>query len=162
MSVVSQSKIIFTALILIVCGAFSLATSGLTDDLPKRKSGLWEMKVHMAGMPDFGPMQQCIDSKTDDILRQESAAQQEVRCSEMKVKHIGNKVTIHAVCTSETGTATNDAVFEGSFDSAYKGTIKSSLTPPMNGMSEFNVSIEAKWLGPCQPGQKPGDIIGIQ
>jgi hypothetical protein len=40
-------------------------------DPPKRKSGLWEIKVssdYSKGMP---AMQQCIDEKTDDLLKNE-------------------------------------------------------------------------------------------
>ena len=29
----------------------------------------------------------------------------------------------------------------------------------MQGMSESNMTQEARWLGPCKAGQKPGDVI---
>ncbi|HEY7219560.1 MAG TPA: hypothetical protein VH985_14340, partial [Candidatus Binatia bacterium] len=51
------------------------------------------------------------------------------------------------------------AVFTGRFDSSYKADIKSSYEPPMAGMKESSSMIEAKWLGPCKAGQKPGDIV---
>jgi len=77
----------------------------------------------------------------------------------MDVKSQGNKVTTHSVCKFEGTTATTDATFIGAFDSAYKGDMKIRYTPPMHGLSESKMTMEAKWLGPCKPGQKPGDVI---
>jgi hypothetical protein len=77
----------------------------------------------------------------------------------MDVKSQGNEVTMHSVCKFEGTTATTDAVFVGAFDSAYKGDMKTRYNPPMHGVSESKMAMEAKWLGPCKPGQKPGDMI---
>ena len=39
-----------------------------------------------------------------------------------------------------------------------RGRAKASGTP--NGVPrETAMTVEAKWLGPCKPGQKPGDIV---
>ena len=40
----------------------------------------------------------------------------------------------------------------------YKGTIKTQ-TKSSNGTSETSMTLDALWLGPCKPGQKPGDVI---
>ena len=77
----------------------------------------------------------------------------------MEVKPSGNKVAIHTVCKMEGSTATTDGVFEGAFDSSYKGSMKTRFNPPYHGMSESNMTQEARWLGPCKAGQKPGDVI---
>lgn len=77
----------------------------------------------------------------------------------MDVKAARNRVTIHSVCKVEGSTATTDGVFEGSFDTNYKGTMKTRFNPPLQGMAESNMTQQARWLGPCKPGQKPGDVI---
>ena len=77
----------------------------------------------------------------------------------MDTKTTGNKVVVHAVCKIEGSTATTDGVFEGSFDTNYTGTMKTRFTPPLQGMTESNMTQQARWLGPCKPGQKPGDVI---
>ena len=136
----------------------SLAGAALAADMPKRKAGLWEISMHMEGAPDMGPMQQCIDQNTDNLMQQK-AKQSKSDCSVMDVKPSGNKVSIHSVCKIEGSTATTDGVFEGAFDSSYKGTMKTRFNPPIHGTSESNMTQQARWLGPCKPGQKPGDVI---
>ncbi len=138
--------------------ALGLAGAAQSADMPKRKPGLWEITMHMEGVPDMGPIQQCIDQNTDNMLQQQ-ASKQKPDCSVMDVKTSGNKVSIHSVCKMNGSTATTDGTFEGAFESSYKGTMKTRFNPPMQGMSESNMTQEARWLGPCKAGQKPGDVI---
>ncbi|MGE5027265.1 MAG: DUF3617 domain-containing protein [Betaproteobacteria bacterium] len=147
-----------SSLLLLGLAAASLAGGALAADTPKRKSGLWEINSQMEGMPSMGAMQQCIDQNTDDLMQQQ-AKKEKTDCSVMEAKPQGNKMTMHSVCKFGGTTATTDAVFTGSFDTAYKGEMKTRYSPPMHGMSETKMTMEAKWLGPCKSGQKPGDII---
>ena len=143
---------------LIALAAACVSGSSLASDLPKRKPGLWEISMNVEGAPNMGPMQQCIDQNTDNLMQQQ-AKQGKSECSVMDVKPSGSKVTIHTVCKLEGTTVTTDGVFEGSFETSYKGTMKSRFNPPMHGMSESNMTQEARWVGPCKPGQKPGDVV---
>ena len=135
-----------------------IAAPGLSAEMPKRKAGLWEIHTRMEGVPSMGAIQQCIDEKTDSLMQQQ-VAKGKTDCSVMDVKRANGKVSIHSVCKAEGVTITSDADFEGSFDSAYKGTIKSQYDPPFNGMADMTIQSEARWVGPCKPGQKPGDVI---
>ena len=144
--------------VMIIGLSASLATTATAADMPKRKAGLWEINMRMDGAPSMGPIQQCIDQNTDNLMQQK-AKEQKPDCSVMDVKTSGNRVTIHSVCNMEGTTVTSDGVFEGAFDASYRGTMKSRYNPPMHGMSESNMTQEARWLGPCKPGQKPGDVI---
>ncbi|BAN36170.1 hypothetical protein SCD_n02362 [Sulfuricella denitrificans skB26] len=146
------------SLLLLGLAAASLAGGALAADTPKRKSGLWEINTQMEGIPNMGAMQQCIDQNTDNLMQQQ-AKKEKVDCSVMDFKAQGNKFTLHSVCKFEGTTATTDAVFIGTFDSAYKGDMNIRYNPPMHGISESKMTMEAKWLGPCKPGQKPGDVI---
>jgi len=146
------------SLLLLGLIATSLAGVAQATDAPKRKSGLWEISTQMEGTPGMGPIQQCIDQNTDNLMQQR-AKKDKTDCSVNDVKTQGNKVTVHSVCKFEATTATTDAVFTGAFDSAYKGDMNTRFSPPMHGMSESKMHMEAKWIGPCKPGQKPGDVI---
>ena len=128
------------------------------NDLPKRKPGLWEINLRMDHAPSMGPMQQCIDRNTDN-LKQQDAKKQNHDCSTMDTKKSGNRITVRSVCKIEGTTATTDGVFEGNFETNYKGNLKTRYSPPYHGMSESNITQEARWLGPCKAGQKPGDTI---
>ena len=126
-------------------------------DAPRRKSGLWEMKTQMAGMPGQGPMQMCVDQASDNVMQER--AKEKVNCPVMDVSRSAGKVTIHAVCKHEGVTSTSDSVITGDFDSAYRNDMVVRYDPPQHGMKEMKMVQEARWLGPCKSGQKPGDVI---
>lgn len=135
----------------------AVACSTLGADLPKRKSGLWGMKNQMEGAPTNGTIQMCIDQTTDNLMQQRAKEKQ--NCSVMDVNRSSGKVTIHAVCQFEDTTATTDAVITGDFETSYRNDMRIRYSPPKHGMGEMHMIQEAKWLGPCKAGQKPGDII---
>ncbi len=142
--------------------AACIAGSVFADDLPKRKSGLWEIRTSSsaAGAQGGGAtMQMCIDEKVDNVAQQQAAGMAKETCSKNEIKRSGNRMTIDSVCKFGESTATSHSVFTGSFDSAYRVETKSSYDPPMMGMKEGSVVMEAKWLGPCKADQRPGDMI---
>lgn len=56
--------------VLFLALGFGLVNAAAAADLPKRKSGLWEMKTQMEGMPSHGPMQMCVDQTSDNLMQQ--------------------------------------------------------------------------------------------
>jgi Protein of unknown function (DUF3617) len=134
------------------------ATAGSFDP-PKRKSGLWEMKIINAQAQGSHTIQQCIDEKTDDLMKKELSEARQPQCSKNEMRKEGEQIVVESVCKAQNSTVKTRAVFTGHFDSAYKADIKSSYEPPVAGMREIASTIEAKWLGPCKAGQKPGDIV---
>jgi hypothetical protein len=132
--------------------------SAASMDAPKRKSGLWEIKVSSAQFKGGHTMQQCVDQKSDDLTSGDKPGREKVSCTKNEVRKEGDRIVSESVCKMNGSTATTRAVFTGRFDSAYKADIKSTFEPPMHGMSESSSSMEARWLGPCKPGQKHGDI----
>ncbi len=137
----------------------SSAWAETPKDMPKRKSGLWDLSMKMDAGPAPMRMQQCVDEKSDDLMQQQGEKQTKANCSKNTFSKAGNRVTSESVCKIGETTATTKAVFSGDFSTAYRGEIHSSYSPPMHGMKESNQTIEAKWLGPCKAGQKPGDVM---
>ena len=132
----------------------------IPKDMPKRKPGLWEIK--MTSDTDRGGLmvsQHCIDAKTDDLLQQRTQGMGKQECSKNSVRREGGKTIAESVCKFGETTATTRAVFSGDFSSNYRGDIQSTYSPPMMGMKEAKQTLEAKWLGACKAGQKPGDVI---
>ena len=141
---------------LIVALFFATPAAAASLDAPKRKSGLWEIKMSSGQAKDMPSMQQCVEEKTDDPTKM--AGSQKMQCSKNEMRKEGDKIVAESVCKVENSTAKTRAVFAGRFDSAYKVDIKTTYEPPLSGMKETSSVIEAKWLGQCKAGQKPGDI----
>lgn len=155
-------RLIRAALPLLLC-----VTPVLAAEMPARKAGLWEMKMTLEGrgaaMPGAIPaIQHCIDAATDKKMNTFGANTSAEQCSRKDVQVSGNTVTVDTVCNIGGVSATSHAVVTGDFNAAYvvKVNSKRSGGPAAPGMpAETNMTIEARWLGPCKADQKPGDMI---
>src|SRR4249920_2919787 len=141
----------FSLLVLLLSAC---ATIAVAADPPKRKSGLWEITISHAQGKGEHKIEQCVDEKSDELMKSEMHGAAKPDCSKRDVRRDGNTVTSDSVCKIGGSTATTHAVFTGKYDSAYHADIKSSYDPPMHGIRESATSIDAKWLGSCKPGQK--------
>lgn len=140
--------------------ALALAFAPLyAADMPGRKPGLWEMKMQISGMPQPLTSQQCVDEKTDNFIQQRGQEQVRQQCSKNRVSRTGNQLVVESICKFDQTTAATKAVFSGDFKSNYKGEITTTYSPPLHGMTVSKQTVEAKWLGACKPGQKPGDVM---
>lgn len=143
-----------TCLALAVPGAAALAAD--VSGVPKRKPGLWQQTLSGNGMP-AQTMSMCTDEKTDDLLQ--SKASGEAQCSTQSVRRQGSAVVVEAVCKDGKTTIRTRGSFSGDFTTRYSGEMHSTFDPPLQGMKEVRQRIEARWLGACKPGQKPGDVV---
>jgi len=149
-----QATFLFFTLIL-------AASFAQAQDVPKRKSGLWEINVQTFRKEGVRTTQMCVDQKTDDAVRQLVEARPHESCKKVTLRREGDKQLVDAECIlggSHT-TAKTRGVITGSFDSAYKIESTSTFDKPVHGKSEGGTVIEARWTGPCQSDQKPGDVI---
>jgi hypothetical protein len=131
-------------------------------EAPKRKSGLWETTLSFGGQPGGMTMKQCIDQKTDDVMRsqaREAQADAEKQCSKREWKQVAGGYEFESVCTIEGTTTKSKGKITGSMDTGYKMVMDSQYDPPMRGMSTHRVEMDAKWTGACPPDMRPGDMI---
>ena len=147
-------------LIPILCAGTALAL-----DLPTRKAGLWQLTMNFTNTK-IPPqtMRQCIDGATDKLLNSNFGGAAQQTCSKQDMTRSGATITVDSVCNIGGATNTSHAVITGSFDSAYTMQVTSKRVggpsiPGMHPTGETHMSIAAKWLGPCQAGQKPGDMV---
>ena len=137
------------------------AHSAQAGELPKRKSGLWEITTQMqgmpAGMPGAMPIRMCIDQASDNLLQERSRRQN--NCPTLEVSRSGGKILIHAICRHDGMTVTSDSTLSGDLERQYRNEMHLRYDPPQQGMREMRMQQEARWLGPCQSGQKPGDVV---
>jgi hypothetical protein len=134
------------------------ATLAQAEELPKRKSGLWEIKRSQG---DASPLQLCVDEKSDNAFRFLAEGKHKESCKVDKSGREGDKWIVDATCTlaNHKTTAKTHAVVTGKFDSAYKIESKSTFEQPVHGKTETSALIEQRWTGPCRPDQRPGDVI---
>jgi hypothetical protein len=129
-------------------------------ELPVRKAGLWEMKVLRTGSvaPDM-TMQHCTDATTDkDMINAVSPLAKQI-CSKQEVQKTATGYVTDAVCSVAGVSMTSHSEISGDFNAAYSVTTVSHLDKGPDALRDTTTTIEAKYLGDCKPGQKPGDII---
>jgi hypothetical protein len=146
-------------------GLLCIAPAAAADELPKRKAGLWEIKmvVNGRGVP-LRNVQQCTDAETDTLMATSLHGVMGNACDKPKISNSDGTITVEAACKAGAGSKTTRAVIAGDFDSAYTITVTSL---PASGESSGSgesaaqppMTLEAKWIGPCREGQRPGDII---
>jgi hypothetical protein len=130
----------------------------LAAEMPARKPGLWELKMTFENRNVPGQtMQQCIDASTDQMMQSNVGSMTQAACTKRDVQRSANGITIDSTCTVAGKTTTTHAVIIGSLDSAYTMTVTSDGGPAPGGKT--NMTMAAKWLGPCAAGQRPGDMI---
>jgi hypothetical protein len=153
-----QLAIVAGTLLFAAAPAFAL-------DMPTRKAGLWEVKMLFEGR-NFPAqvMQQCVDQATDKLMNANFGGSAQENCSKQDMQNTGGIITVDSVCKFGTATTTSHAMVTGSFDSAYTVDVSSTRqggapVPGMPAGGSSHMKIEAKWLGACAAGQKPGDVM---
>ncbi|MGJ7604343.1 DUF3617 domain-containing protein [Variovorax sp. LT1R20] len=137
------------------------AGSAFAIDYPARKPGLWEIKTGdgTTGKAADQTIQQCIDAASDKALRDMGQGMGKDMCAKQDLRIESGKLVMDSVCKIGTTTATSRAVMTGDFSSSYRMESKSTYSPPLMGRTEGTSVMDAKWVGPCKPGQKPGDMV---
>jgi len=150
--------------LVVLAACVACASPALALDMPQRKPGLWQLKMAFdnAGLPER-MMEQCTDASTDKLMNGNYGGSAMETCSKQDVHNSGGTITIDSVCSFGGATTTSHAVVTGSFDSAYTVDMTSTRhgapVPGMPAEGSTHMKVEAKWLGPCAAGQKPGDVI---
>jgi hypothetical protein len=153
-----RQVILIASLLMSAAPAFAL-------DMPTRKAGQWEVKMVFEGrnLP-AQVMKHCVDAATDKLMNGNFGGSNEQHCSKQDLKNSGGTITVDSVCKFGDATTTSHAVVTGSFDNAYTIEVTSTREggQPMPGSTPgapTHMKIEAKWLGACAAGQKPGDVV---
>jgi Protein of unknown function (DUF3617) len=136
------------------------AVGARADEMPLRKPGLWEMKIAKTGsvLPEM-TMQHCTDETTDKQMSTAFSPVAKEACAKRDITKTATGYTSDSVCSVGGVSVTSHADITGDFNSAY--TVKSTAHSDKGagGVHDVTSTIEAKWLGPCKPDQKPGDIV---
>ncbi len=129
---------------------------------PHPKPGLWEMAIstemgpggHMTG-------QICIDEATQEAAFQAGPRRAAGReCAAPQFRSAAGGFAFDTSCKMRDGRTVNShAVVTGDFSSAYQMEMTSTTTPPLpGGIGGGHALVKARWLGPCPPGAKAGQM----
>lgn len=146
----------FILTIFLLPAALISAAPAHSNDLTKRKSGLWETKTTVMGMTSS--VQECIDHDTDNLLAQPDN-KMTADCSVADIDHQSGAIVLHRVCKIANNPVTIDARFSGDFNAAYSGKITVHFDQPVGGIRETETQIDSKWISPCPSDRKPGSAL---
>ena len=146
--------------IIILATSLMFINTAQALDLPKRKSGLWEMP--MIGDQTNGQPQTvttCVEQKTYTGLSSSFGGKIPKNCKQPTLKKSAGSYVITSSCKFTDSNVKTVAILSGDTNSAYNIVRTSTYTPPNKGRKESKQTITAKWLSPCKADQRPGDMI---
>ena len=128
---------------------------------PVLKSGMWEVTTINAQVPpDRRPVTtMCLDESVQAQMREFGMGQAKDICTQNERSVEGNRMTMSATCKDGQSTMKAKSVMTFNGNTAYHMDGTATYDPPMSNMPpELKTSVDGKWVGPCKPGQQPGDI----
>jgi len=135
----------------------AVSTLAAAETLPTRKAGLWESKTVSA--EGNTTVRQCIDDKTDQLAQGALGAGQ--NCSKRTFVKTSTGFKGETECKIGPISATGSSVITGDFGSKIHMDVETTLTgiPNTKDPVRRQMAIDATYLGPCEAGQSPGDIV---
>ena len=135
------------------------AAAALADEMPTRKAGLWESKISSADMPVV-TAKQCIDAETD--RKAMGAVGGASDCAKKTFTKTADGYDTEAECKIGGMTVKGHGKITGDFETALhmeQTTDLSGIPGIPDDQKSRVITIDAKRLGDCEAGQKPGDMI---
>ena len=145
---------------ILVALAFACApTLASAVDYPTRKAGLWEMTMTMTSGRTM-TMSQCTDPSIDkDMIANANPSMQQM-CTRSELQKTATGYASDSTCKFGAVTTTSHTEVSGDFNAAYTVNVTSHNSGGPAGMpADTNMTMAAKWVGPCKADQTPGDIL---
>ena len=93
-------------------------------------------------------------------MQQAGKAMAQQMCQDVKLRRDGDKVIIESTCAmSPKSKMVSRGVMSGDYQSAYREESETRFDPPMAGIQNVRTTTEARWVGACKAGQRPGDVV---
>ncbi len=136
------------------------ATPGYALGHPRRRPGLWEIRSTSNDNIGMPPTRFCVGEETDRPERHlDRVAGEKGSCTIGGFKRVGITWIAETVCRDNRTTVISQSVASGDFLSEYRIDTLVFYSPPLaGGKREDKDSVSARYLGPCAPGQRAGDL----
>jgi hypothetical protein len=132
------------------------------QDYPKLKVGLWQFDQMQADAANPRMPNRRTEFCTDEGLQKEmfemGQGVMKGMCSKQSFKITGGRGVGDSVCDMGGTKVTTHTTMVLNGDTGFHLEANTTFDPPMQGMKENRSLIDAKYLGGCKPGQKPGDM----
>ena len=144
-----------------MAGSFVVGAVAAQDEFPRRKPGLWEVRGVSAQASGLPPTRFCVGESTDSANSHlDRSVGERGACSLGAFRRAGTAWLAESVCSETRSTVTSRAIATGDFETEYRIDTLVTYDPPLGGVRrEDKEAVVANRLGPCAPGQKPGDIV---
>ena len=129
-------------------------------DFPRRRPGLWEIR-HSAGDNLGMPASRyCVGDQTDTPTQHlDRTGGEKGSCSIGLFKRVGIDWMAESVCKESRSTVVSRSIASGDFQTTYRIDTLVFYSPPLaNNKREDKEVVNARYLGPCPSGQRPGDL----
>jgi len=146
---------------LLALAALAPALAQTADDFPKRRPGLWEIRTVGAQASGLPPTQFCVGDDTDTAEHHlDRGVGRRGSCQFGAFRRAGSAWLAESVCREGRTRVVSRAIASGDFDAEYRIDTLVQYDPPLGGVRrEDKEAVVARLLGPCEPGQKPGDMV---
>lgn len=147
-------------LLIVVLGAGVVMSAA--DPIPVRKAGLWESTMTGVGLgaaeaAAAGPMKQCVDAATDRLAMTGALSAKD--CQSTPIVKTAAGYEFEMTCRIAGMTTSSKSVITGDFNSKVSVSVASTMSGGGSLGQESKMTVVSRYVGPCEPGQKPGDII---
>jgi metalloprotease len=164
-----KSKI-FIVMLGLLCMAIGVSSA---QSLPKMKAGMWETttKIEMAKSKDPnsnlvippGVAMACNDDAMIEQSMKMAQASAGKSCRQDAMSVSGNKATQNVECKLGNSIMRTTSIITFNGETSYRADVKTvydpPLNPPMPGVVDMALTAEARYLGPCKPDMKIGDVV---
>jgi hypothetical protein len=137
-----------------------LTTNLIADEFPSIKQGLWVSEVSSGMDNSKMTIKQCVgDSESIKDMFESSKENLQGTCSEFKTETSGSSYISSVTCDLGISKMKSISTASGDFSKEYTVTTKTIMTPAIGGLNGDTSVVTSKYLGDCEAGMKPGDMI---
>ena len=150
-----------SSLVIAAVATATVSSVAFAAEPPVLKSGMWEVTTFNAQVPpDRRPVTtMCLDESVQAQMREFGMGQAKDMCTQDERNVEGNRMTMSATCKDGQTTMKAKSVMTFNGNTAYHMDGTATYDPPLPNMpKEMKTSVDGRWVGPCKPGQQPGDI----
>lgn len=137
------------------------ANGVLAAQYPQRRAGLWEIKSEATDAAGLAPVQQCVGRNTDSALEHlDRTIGRRGYCDLGPfIRNANNAWIAQSTCRHRRKVVITRKIATGDFHNKYRiDTIVRSRRGQRTRTLAQDI-LQARYLGPCRAGQRPGDLI---